>query len=100
MLSNTLKTTEICLWLTVLLCVLLVFAVSFTSSYSVVNSAQKTNAPCSSEWYQYTERKVATGNGHGHSPDIGSDECMSVIEFNLGIIGKSTVPQRDSDTAL
>ena len=93
MLNSTLKTTAICIWLTMLL----VFAVSCTSSNSVVNSAQETNTPCSIEWYQSIEKKVTTGDGHGHGPDIGSDEWKSVIEFKLGIRGNSTVPQRDSE---
>ncbi len=93
MLSNTLKTTAICLWLTVLL----IFVVSCTGTANVVKSAQKTKYPCSDEWYQSIEEKVTTGDGHGHGPDIGSDEWRSVIEFKLGIRGKDTVPQRDSE---
>lgn len=93
MLGNILKTTAICLWLTMLL----VFVVSCTGTSSVVKSAQKTNVPCSGEWYQSIEEKVTTGDGHGHGPDIGSDEWRSVIEFKLGIRGKANVPQRDSE---
>jgi len=93
MLSKTLKTAARCLWLTMLL----VFVVSCTTSNRVMNSAQKTQPPCSSEWYQSLEKTVATGDGHGHGPDIGSDEWKSVIEFKLGIRGPSTVPKRDSE---
>ncbi len=95
MLSKTLKMTAICLWLTMLL--LLVFVVSCTRTSSVVKSAHKTKNPCTSEWYQSIEEKVTTGDGHGHGPDVGSDEWRSVIEFKLGIRGSSTVPQRDSE---
>lgn len=93
MLSNTLKKTAICLWLTMIL----VFVVSCIRTGSVVESAQKTKIRCSGEWYQSIEEKVATGDSHGHGPDLGSDEWRSVIEFKLGIRGKATVPQRDSE---
>jgi hypothetical protein len=91
--SNTLKTTAICLWLTMLL----VFGVSCTGTSVVVNSARKKPTLCSSEWYQSIEETVTTGDGHGHGPDVGSDEWRSVIEFKLGIRGTPTIPQRDSE---
>ena len=53
--------------------------------------------PCSGEWQQWVESRVTTGDGHGHGPDIGSDEWRSVVEFKLGIRGDPTVPSRDSD---
>ena len=92
--SNTFKTTAIWICLTMLF----IFAVSCTSPNSVVNSAQKTQIICSNKWYQSIEEVVTTGDGHGHGPDVGSDEWKSVIEFKLGIQGLSTVPQRDSET--
>jgi hypothetical protein len=91
--NKTLKTTALWLWLTMLL----VFGVSCTGTSSVVESAQKTQTLCSSEWYQYIEETVTTGDDHGHGPDAGSDEWRSVIEFKLGIRGTSTIPQRDSE---
>lgn len=52
--------------------------------------------PCSGEWQQWVESRVTTGDGHGHGPDIGSDEWQSVVEFKLGIRGDPSVPPRDS----
>ena len=53
--------------------------------------------PCSFEWQQWVESRVTTGDGHGHGPDIGSDEWQSVVEFKLGVRGDPSVPPRDSD---
>jgi uncharacterized protein len=52
---------------------------------------------CTQEWYRLIEEKVATGDGQGHGPDLGSGEWQSVVEFKLGIRGKVDVPQRNSD---
>jgi len=52
---------------------------------------------CTQEWYQFVEKKVATGVGQGHGPDLGSGEWQSVVEFKLGIRGIVDVPQRNSD---
>lgn len=52
---------------------------------------------CTQEWYRFIEEKVATGDGQGHGPDLGSDEWQSVVEFKLGIRGEAGVPQRNSD---
>ncbi|MBW6509172.1 MAG: hypothetical protein K0A94_06445 [Desulfuromonadales bacterium] len=93
MLSNNLKSLAICLWLTILLGLV----VGCTTTSSIVKSAQQTKTSCSGEWYQSIEEKVTTGDGHGHGPDIGSEEWRSVVEFKLGIRGKATVPQRDSE---
>jgi uncharacterized protein len=54
-------------------------------------------APCSDSWYRSIEETVATSDGHGHGPDIGSDEWKSVVEFRLGIRGEADLPDRDSD---
>ena len=40
---------------------------------------------------------MPTGDGRGHGPDVGSDEWKSVVEFKLGIRGKSDLPGRDSE---
>ncbi|MBV5330048.1 MAG: MliC family protein [Chlorobium sp.] len=52
---------------------------------------------CTQEWYRFIDNKVATGDGRGHGPDLGSTEWQSVVEFKLGIRGKAEVPQRNSD---
>ena len=52
---------------------------------------------CTLEWYRFIDNKVATGDGRGHGPDIGSTEWQSAVEFKLGIRGKAEVPQRNSD---
>jgi uncharacterized protein len=52
---------------------------------------------CSDAWYRGLEEKVPTGDGHGHGPDIGSDEWKSVIEFRLGVRGNPELPARDSE---
>jgi hypothetical protein len=51
---------------------------------------------CSDAWYQAVEAQLASGDGQGHGPDIGSDEWQSVIEFRLGVRGQPDVPARDS----
>ncbi|WP_298722465.1 MliC family protein [uncultured Oceanisphaera sp.] len=53
-------------------------------------------ALCSESWSQAIEQTVATGDGQGHGPDVGSDEWKSVIEFKLGIRGQPQVPPRNS----
>lgn len=52
--------------------------------------------PCSEEWQRWVESRVTTGDGHGHGPDIGSDEWRSVVEFKLGIRGDPSIPSRNS----
>ena len=51
--------------------------------------------PCSAEWFDFVERKVSSGDGQGHGPDLGSDEWKGVIEFRLGIRGQPDIPPRD-----
>ena len=52
---------------------------------------------CTQEWYRFIEGNVATGDGQGHGPDLGSTEWQSVVEFKLGIRGKEGVPRRNTD---
>ena len=52
---------------------------------------------CTQQWYRFIEDKVATGDAQGHGPDLGSTEWQSVVEFKLGIRGKTEVPQRNSE---
>lgn len=61
-------------------------------------SASDSTALCSEAWYETVEAEVPTGDGHGHGPDVGSEEWKSVVEFKLGIRGQPDVPARDSDT--
>ena len=49
-------------------------------------------ALCSQQWYSLVEKKVVTGDGKGHGPDLGSTEWRSVVEFKLGIRGDPNVP--------
>jgi hypothetical protein len=56
----------------------------------------ETRVLCFDAWYRFIEEQVPTGDGQGHGPDIGSDEWKSVIEFKLGIRGKTKLPGRDS----
>ena len=52
--------------------------------------------PCSDDWNRYVEKKVISGDGQGHGPDLGSDEWKGVVEFKLGIRGQQGLPARDS----
>ena len=53
--------------------------------------------PCSEEWQHWVESNLTTGDGHGHGPDIGSDEWRSVVEFKLGIRDDPSIPARGSE---
>ena len=53
-------------------------------------------ALCSTAWYEHVETTLVTSDGHGHGPDLGSVEWKSVVEFKLGVRGKSTTPNVDS----
>lgn len=52
---------------------------------------------CTQQWYRFIEEKVATGDGQGHGPNLGSEEWQSVVEFKLGVRGNTSVPRRNSD---
>jgi len=52
---------------------------------------------CSEAWYRSIEQRLSTGDGHGHGPDVGSEEWKSVVEFKLGVRGAADVPSRESD---
>ena len=54
-------------------------------------------ASCSNQLYAAFEARVASGDGMGHGPDVGSDEWKSVVEFKLGVRDKPEVPDRDSN---
>jgi len=51
---------------------------------------------CTDAQYRAIAAKVATDDGKGHGPDIGSDEWKSTVEFRLGVRGNASVPARDS----
>lgn len=51
---------------------------------------------CGPVQFQVIEQQVASGDGQGHGPDIGSEEWKSVIEFRLGVRGLPQVPSRAS----
>ncbi|MDX1518218.1 MAG: CapA family protein, partial [Woeseiaceae bacterium] len=48
--------------------------------------------PCTEAWYWLVESIVASGDGHGHGPDIGSDEWKSTVQYKLGLRGDSGAP--------
>ncbi|ABZ77639.1 hypothetical protein Shal_3091 [Shewanella halifaxensis HAW-EB4] len=52
---------------------------------------------CNLAWFNKVEKQVSTGDGQGHGPDLGSMEWRSVVEFKLGIRGKESNPNLDSD---
>jgi uncharacterized protein len=56
------------------------------------------SALCTESWYRSIDEKVATSDGQGHGPDVGSDEWKSVIEFKFGIRDKADVPSRDNES--
>jgi uncharacterized protein len=75
-------------WLTMFLLV----ASACAEASGGASTMPETGDPCSDAWYRSIEEKVSTGDGHGHGPDIGSDEWKSVIEFKLGIRSNPNVP--------
>jgi hypothetical protein len=62
-----------------------------------VNAGAELAVPCSEEWNLFVDKKLVSGDGQGHGPDLGSNEWKGVIEFKLGIRGQSDLPARDSD---
>ena len=52
---------------------------------------------CQLKWYQEVERKLRSGDGQGHGPNLGSLEWRSTVEFKLGIRGKAGLPPRESN---
>ncbi len=79
------------------LAVLLVLAGACTAASGSASADQQTAALCSDSWYRSMEEAVATGDGQGHGPDIGSDEWKSVIEFKLGTRDQPNAPSRNSE---
>lgn len=70
----------------------LVVAAACAEASGGLNTSPEMAVLCSDAWYQSIDDEVSTSDGHGHGPDIGSDEWKSVIEFKLGIRGKPDVP--------
>ena len=52
---------------------------------------------CDQNWYESVERRVGTGDGQGHGPDIGSGEWKRVVEFRLGVRDAAGFPEPESD---
>lgn len=51
---------------------------------------------CDEGWFRSVERRLGTGDGQGHGPDLGSAEWKSVVEFKLGLRGQAGLPVADS----
>jgi hypothetical protein len=51
---------------------------------------------CTNDWFTKIEKKIATDDGQGHGPDLGSLEWRSVIEFKLELRDNPNVPPRES----
>ncbi len=66
------------------------------SAYAGDSRIPETALICSESWYRAIEERFPTGDGHGHGPDVGSEEWKSVIEFKLGIRGEPNIPGRAS----
>ena len=62
-----------------------------------VNAAVELAVPCTEEWNRFVDKKLVSGDGQGHGPDLGSNEWKGVIEFKLGIRGQADLPGRNSD---
>ncbi|MET0065628.1 MAG: MliC family protein [Candidatus Thiodiazotropha sp.] len=81
------------LWLPLILA-----AVSgYASADNPPTRGKTADVACSHDWYRATERRLVSGDGQGHGPDLGSEEWKSVIEFKLGVRGHADIPPRDSD---
>ena len=48
--------------------------------------------PCTEAWFWLVESIVASGDGQGHGPDIGSNEWKSTVQFKLGLRDDATAP--------
>ena len=79
------------------LAILLLASNGCANSNDVASTVIASGAICSDSWYQFIERRLSTGDGHGHGPDLGSDEWKSVLEFKLGIRGRQDIPARNSE---
>lgn len=61
------------------------------------NAGAEPGVPCTEEWNRFVDKKLVSGDGQGHGPDLASDEWKGVIEFKLGIRGQADLPDRNSD---
>lgn len=48
--------------------------------------------PCTEAWFWLVESIVASGDGDGHGPDIGSDEWKSAVQHRLGLRSDEHAP--------
>jgi hypothetical protein len=63
------------------------------------NTQSESQAPdniCTQQWFKTIQAAVSTGDGHGHGPDIGSDEWQSAVELKLGIRDNMDTPERNT----
>jgi len=67
------------------------------SSNAVWASSPDQQQACSEQWYEFVEENITTGDGLGHSPDVGSSEWRSAVEFKLGIRGEPQLPAVDNE---
>jgi uncharacterized protein len=79
------------------LAIVLLSVAACTEASKAEKPPAQAGALCTDAWYRSVEEEVPTGDGHGHGPDIGSDEWKSVVEFKLGVRGKPDLPKRESE---
>jgi uncharacterized protein len=77
--------------------VLIIFLAACAQARDDGTAHPERTAPCSEAWYRFLAEKVATGDGRGHGPDVGTAEWKSVIEFRLGIRNQPDLPPRDGE---
>lgn len=82
--------------MTIRFSICLMICATVAAAASQDSSISETSALCSEAWQRFVDESVLAGDGQGHGPDLGSDEWKSVVEFKLGIRGKSGVPPRDT----
>ncbi len=61
------------------------------------SAGQDSTSLCTKDWYSVVNKKISTGDSHGHGPDLGSSEWRSVVEFKLNIRDNPEVPPTDTD---
>lgn len=89
------SSAEIGVGLSLLASTIFVADCSFTED--VATPVVENQVACTESWYNTIDERVQSGDGHGHGPDVGSNEWKSVIEFKLGIRGMPDVPAREGN---
>ncbi|MCL1093521.1 hypothetical protein [Shewanella kaireitica] len=82
--------------LATILCVLTV-ACSDVELQKKTLGLETIESPCNQIWFEKVDRQIASGDGQGHGPDLGSMEWRSVVEFKLGVRGDESLPAADSE---